>query len=171
MEIANINDFEEIMNLYIAVVDAVNKTDVKLGWNTSVYPDKTFIQDAISKKQLLILRNEGAIIAAAVVNHVVNEEYKLIDWRIKEPEEKIATIHAIATSPTHRGKRYSDIFLSAIEKYCKNNGDAAIHLDVIDTNYPAYKLYLRNDYIEIDNIEMYYEVVGKRKFWMMEKIL
>ena len=47
----------------------------------------------------------------------------------------------------------------------------AIHLDVIDTNIPAYKLYTRNGYKEADCIKMYYEVVGTCKFWMLEKVL
>ena len=61
--------------------------------------------------------------------------------------------------------------LSDIEDYCRKNGDLAIHLDVIDTNIPAYKLYIRNGYNEVDRIRMFYDVVGTRVFWMLERVL
>ena len=60
--------------------------------------------------------------------------------------------------------------MADIDEYCKQRGELAIHLDVIDTNIPAYKLYTRNGYKEIDCIKMYYEVVGTREFWMLEKV-
>ena len=171
MEFANISDIEAIMALYKRVVETVNKTNIKLGWNTELYPDEEFVKKAIQGRKMIILRDENRIVAAGVVNHDMNKEYDDIDWEVKEPKEKISTIHAFATDPDYRGKKTSDKLLSEIHAYCKENGDLAIHLDVIDTNIPAYKLYIRNGYAEADCIKMYYEVVGMRKFWMMEKVL
>lgn len=166
-----LSNLDEIFSLYKYVVEEVNKSTVKLGWNTDVYPDRTFIENAIKNGEMLCVFEEDKIIAAAVVNRNVIEEYKSVDWKIKEPAEKISTIHALTVSPDFRGKKVSSFFVEKISGYCKQNGDVAIHLDVIDTNIPAYKLYIRSDYEEIANIEMYYEVVGTRKFWMMEKSL
>jgi len=171
MVFANISDIEEIMTLYKRVVETVNKTTIKLGWNTETYPDEVFIKTAIEAHEMVILRDEDRIIAAGVVNHNMNKEYDDIDWMVKGPRDKISTIHALATDPDHRGKKTSDQFLSELEAYCKESGDLAIHLDVIDTNIPAYKLYLRNGYTEAACVKMYYEVVGTREFWMMEKVL
>lgn len=171
MEFATKQDVNRIMDFYREVVETVNASTVKLGWNTEVYPDETFVSESIEKKQMCIMKDGDTIIAAAVVNHNVNEEYDLIDWQIKEPADRIATIHALATAPSHRGKKLSDQFLQEIDAYCKSQKDVAFHLDVIDTNIPAYKLYLRNGYSEIACIKMYYEVVGTREFWMLEKVL
>ena len=77
----------------------------------------------------------------------------------------------LAVLPEKRACKISYQFLSEIEDYCRQQGDKAIHLDVIDSNIPAYKLYIRNGYTEVDCIKMFYEVVGTREFWMMEKIL
>ena len=120
---------------------------------------------------MFILRKDGRIVAAAAVNRKVNPEYDEIDWKIKGPPSKISTRHALAVSPDMRGGSISYEMLSDIEKYCRERGDTAIHLDVIDTNIPAYKLYTRNGYKEADCIKMYYEVVGTREFWMLEKVL
>lgn len=171
MEFATIADAKEIFELYKQVVEAVNKTDIKLGWNTDTYPDELFINKAIENGEMCIIRKGACIVAAAVVNHNMNPEYDDIDWKVKGPKEKLSTIHALAVSPAERGTGISKQMLEKIEAFCKKNGDLAIHLDVIDTNIPAYKLYTRNGYDEVACIKMYYEVVGTREFWMMERCL
>ena len=119
----------------------------------------------------ILIKASCRIIAAAVVNHTVIPGYDEIQWEVNAPKEKLATIHALAVVPDKQGDKVSYAFLADIEEYCRSNGDKAIHLDVIDTNIPAYKLYLRNGFKEIACTQMYYEVVGSRDFWMMEKIL
>lgn len=165
---------DDILKLYKFVVEEVNKTDIKLGWNCEVYPDMEFIKSAIACGDMKVITDNSEVIAAAVVNYNVNKEYDDIDWQIKAPKDeisKISTIHALAVSPLHRGKKLSDTFLQELEEYCRENNDIAIHLDVIDTNIPAYKLYMRNGYTEVACIKMFYEVVGTREFWMLEKVL
>lgn len=171
MEFALHKDIDEIMGLYRSVVETVNKTDVKLGWDPEVYPNASFVEGAIDRHECCICREAGRIVAVAVVNHNVNKEYDDIDWDIKAPKEKIATIHALATAVDHRHGSVSDRFLKEIDEYCRQTGDLAIHLDVIDTNIPAYKLYMRNGYTEVACIKMFYEVVGTREFWMLERVL
>ena len=171
MERATINDLNKIFDLYASVIKAVDKTDVKLGWQIERYPNKEYIEDSIKKGEMFILKEGDSVIAVAVVNHNVNKEYDQIDWKIKGPKEKISTIHTLCTAINKRGHKTSDAFLKDIADYCKEMGDLAIHLDVIDTNIPAYKLYTRNGYIDQAYIPMYYEIVGTRHFWMLEKVL
>ena len=171
MEFAVAADKNEILDLYRSVIEKVNTTSVRLGWNIDLYPNADFVEGAIARGEMCIIRDENRIQAAAVVNHTVNPEYDDIDWDIKTPREKIATIHALAVAPDKQGTRTSYRLLSDIEDFCRKAGDLAIHLDVIDTNIPAYKLYTRNGYRETDCVKMYYEVVGTREFWMLEKVL
>ena len=171
MELARPGDSGEILGLYREVIDKVNRSSINLGWNIEVYPGRSFVEDAIRNGEMCIMRDGGRIIAAAAVNHNVNPEYDDIDWEIKGPSDRIATIHALAVLPEMQGSNVSYSFLSDIERYCRENGDLAIHLDVIDTNIPAYKLYIRNGYKEVSRISMFYEVVGTRQFWMMEHVL
>ena len=171
MEFAKLSDETEIINLYKEVIESVNLTEVRLGWNIDIYPDATFINSAISKGEMCVIRDEGKIVAAAVLNHSVNPEYADINWEIKGPNDRLATIHALAVLPQKQGSKTSYRMLSDIEDYCRKSGDLGIHLDVIDTNTPAYKLYIRNGYKEVDRIKMFYDVVGTREFWMLERVL
>lgn len=171
MEIATYDDETGILDLYRDVIEKVNTTTVRLGWNIEEYPDINFIHNAISRNEMVIFREHERIIAAAVVNHTVIPGYDEIKWEITAPKQKLATIHALAVVPDKQGSKVSYLFLADIEEFCRSNGDLAIHLDVIDTNIPAYKLYLRSGFKEIACTQMYYEVVGSRDFWMMEKVL
>lgn len=171
MIFAGIEDLDDLVLFYTKVVEAVRGTKVLLGWDMDVYPNKAFLQEAIANRELCIYRKDGVIAAAAVVNHKMNPEYDEINWEIKEPKEKISTIHALAVSPDYRKQGIGDILLEEIARFCKSQGDVSIHLDVIDTNTPAYNLYMRKGYTEKDCISMYYEVVGTREFWMLERVL
>ena len=171
MEFAELSDVKEIMDMYERVIEKVNTTSVRLGWNTEIYPSLPFVSKAVSNGEMCILRKDGRIAAAAIVNHEVNPEYDEIRWEITGPKERLSTIHALAVSPDEQGRAVSYAMLRDIEDMCRKNGDLAIHLDVIDTNIPAYKLYTRNGYKVIDCIKMYYEVVGTREFWMLERVL
>ena len=171
MEFATLSDETEILELYRAVIEQVNQTEVRLGWDIDTYPDAAFIDRAVSDSEMCIIRDDGKIVAAAVVNHSVNKEYDDINWKIKGPKDKLATIHALAVLLEKQGGKTGSRMLAGIEDYCRKNKDLAIHLDVIDTNIPAYKLYTRNGYDEVDRIRMFYDVVGTREFWMMERVL
>lgn len=171
MEFALKGDEKELWHFYREVIDTVNGTSVRLGWDINVYPDDEFIQRAIADREMCIIRDNGKIVAAAVVNHNVNAEYNDVNWDVKGPANRIATIHALAVAPDRCGSKVSYKMLQDIEAFCIENGDLAIHLDVIDTNIPAYKLYTRNGYCEKAIIKMFYESVGTRTFWMMEKCL
>ena len=83
MESARREDAQEILDLYSLVIDVVNASTVRLGWNIKIYPDRLFIGKAIAVGEMFILRKDGRIVAAAAVNRKVNPEYDGIDWKIK----------------------------------------------------------------------------------------
>lgn len=159
-----------IMDIYTRAVAKVNEGPVRLGWNTAVYPNEEFITTALEEGELCVIKEAGNIIGAAVVNYTVNDEYDLIDWQVPGPKDKISTIHALVIAPEYWGGGYSSLFLQGILDICREKGDIANHLDVIDTNSFAEKLYLNNGFTKIKDISMYYEVVGTRSFAMLEYV-
>lgn len=164
-------EINEIYEFYIEIVEYMDTVGLRLGWDIEKYPNLEFVDEMVHDGSMFVIRENDEIICAAAVNHNVNPEYDDIDWEVKGPKEKISSIHALAVSPKYRGKNISDRFIGEIEEHCKNNGDLAIHFDVIDFNTPAYKLYMRSGYNDLGAIEMYYEVVGTKSFYMLEKVL
>lgn len=171
MEIANVRDINDVFDFYKMIVEHMNTKGLRLGWDIDKYPNLQFVEEMINAGDMVIVRDNDKIICAAAINHNVNPEYNDIDWDITGPADKISSIHALAVSPDYRGQNVSDKFLHEIEEYCRNRGDLAIHFDVIDFNTPAYDLYMRNGYTDKAKIEMYYDVVGYKYFYMIEKIL
>ncbi len=165
------SEIEEIFLFYKNIVEYMNENGPRIGWNIERYPDYSLVEETVKAGSMYIEKNDNEIIGAAVVNHEVNPEYDEINWEIKEPKEKLATIHALAIAPEYRGTGFSGDFLNDIENLCRENDDLAIHFDVIEGNEPAYKLYVRHGYREVATIKMYYEVVGTKEFYMMEKVL
>lgn len=169
--IADKNMLETVIAFYDNVTDTVaSRKMVNLGWKKNVYPDRTFVENAIDNGELLCFEQNGEIVAVAVVNYRVNDEYNAVKWQVTEPADKISTIHALAVDPRCWGSGLSYKFLMEILAYCKERGDVANHLDVIDSNDPALKLYLCTGYKDVEEIEMYYEVVGTRQFTMLEYV-
>ena len=58
MEFAKLSDETEIINLYKEVIESVSLTEVRLGWNIDIYPDATFINSAISKGEMCVIRDD-----------------------------------------------------------------------------------------------------------------
>lgn len=171
MNRAKEEEIQELYNFYKEIIEYMDTYGLKLGWNIEEYPNYDFVVEMVNAGDMFLIREDGKIVCAAAINHNMNPEYDDIDWKVKGPKDKISSIHALAVDPSYRGGKISDRFLKEIEDYCRENGDLAIHFDVIDFNKPAYKLYMRNEYIDHGAIEMYYEVVGYKNFYMMEKVL
>lgn len=170
LKVAEVSEIDRIFSLYKAVVEAVAKTPVKLGWRIDQYPSYEWVKDCVSKKEMLIFCEAEKIVAAACVNHQGNKCYGRVSWKVSEPAERISTIHAFCVDPSLWKRGVSSAFLKAILAYCKEKGDVANHLDVIDTNDKALKMYLKAGYEERAVMDMFYEVVGTRSFWMLEYI-
>ena len=170
LRVAEHPDIDAIFLLYKAVIEAVDKTPVKLGWRIDQYPSFEWITDCVAKHEMLVFCDGGKIAGAACVNYLGNECYARVSWKVTEPADKISTIHGFCVDPALWRSGVSSAFLKEILAWCRKNGDAAIHLDVIDTNDKAMKMYIKAGFEERAVMDMFYEVVGTRSFWMLEYI-
>ena len=117
---------------------------------------------------MLVFCDDENIVGACSVNYSVHEGFKLVDWKVKEPENKISSIHAFCVNPDFWRTGSSIAFLKEVIDYCRKNGDIANHLDVFDTNERAIKLYKKAGFEQREIREMFYESEGIRKCMMME---
>lgn len=68
----------------------------------------------------------------------------------------------------YRGMGLGTFLVKNIVLYAKQKNIKAIHLDVIDKNTLADKLYIKAGFKYISTEEIFYEVVGTRQFRMYE---
>ena len=131
-ELACLDDFNEIENLYWDLIDKSKEEPSFPDWEKGVHPSADFLMAGIVKKELFVLRD-------------VRYEY--------------------------RGMGLATQFVKNLISYAKLENIEAIHLDVIDKNTLADKLYIKAGFKYISTENIFYEVVGNRQFRMYEYVI
>ena len=131
-ELACLDDFNEIENLYWDLIDKSKEEPSFPDWEKGVHPSADFLMAGIVKKELFVLRD-------------VRYEY--------------------------RGMGLATQFVKNLISYAKLENIEAIHLDVIDKNTLADKLYIRAGFKYVSTENIFYEVVGNRQFRMYEYVI
>ena len=131
-ELACLEDFNEIENLYWDLIDKSKEEPSFPDWEKGVHPSADFLMAGIVKKELFVLRD-------------VRYEY--------------------------RGMGLATQFVKNLISYAKLENIEAIHLDVIDKNTLADKLYIRAGFKYVSTENIFYEVVGNRQFRMYEDVI
>ena len=131
-ELACLQDFNEIENLYWDLIDKSKEEPSFPDWKKGVHPSADFLMAGIVKKELFVLRD-------------VRYEY--------------------------RGMGLATQFVKNLISYAKLENIEAIHLDVIDKNTLADKLYIKAGFKYISTENIFYEVVGNRQFRMYEYVI
>ena len=131
-ELACLEDFNEIENLYWDLIDKSKEEPSFPDWKKGEHPSADFIMAGIVQKELFVLRD-------------VRYEY--------------------------RGMGLATQFVKNLISYAKLENIEAIHLDVIDKNTLADKLYIRAGFKYVSTENIFYEVVGNRQFRMYEYVI
>lgn len=131
-ELACLEDFNEIENLYWDLIGKSKEEPSFPDWEKGVHPSADFLMAGIVQKELFVLRD-------------VRYEY--------------------------RGMGLATQFVKNLISYAKLENIEAIHLDVIDKNTLADKLYIRAGFKYVSTENIFYEVVGNRQFRMYEYVI
>lgn len=131
-ELACLEDFNEIENLYWDLIDKSKEEPSFPDWEKGVHPSADFLMAGIVQKELFVLR----------------------DMRYE-----------------YRGMGLATQFVKNLISYAKLENIEAIHLDVIDKNTLADKLYIKAGFKYISTENIFYEVVGNRQFRMYEYVI
>lgn len=131
-ELACLEDFNEIENLYWDLIDKSKEEPSFPDWKKGEHPSADFLMAGIVQKELFVLRD-------------VRYEY--------------------------RGMGLATQFVKNLISYAKLENIEAIHLDVIDKNTLADKLYIRAGFKYVSTENIFYEVVGNRQFRMYEYVI
>ena len=131
-ELACLEDFNEIENLYWDLIDKSKEEPSFPDREKGVHPSADFLMAGIVKKELFVLRD-------------VRYEY--------------------------RGMGLATQFVKNLISYAELENIEAIHLDVIDKNTLADKLYIRAGFKYVSTENIFYEVVGNRQFRMYEYVI
>lgn len=170
-ELARLEDLGEIEKLYWDLIDKSKDEPSFPDWKKGEHPTSALLMDSIAKKQLFVLRDNGIIKACAIVNCNSNEEYQKVEWQVKERDNNVWILHALAVRYECRGRGLATQLVKNIIEQARLENIEAIHLDVIDKNTVADKLYIKLGFRYVSTENIFYEVVGIREFRMYEYVI
>ena len=75
------HDIDSIAMIYEAIHDEEEKGLAVIGWIRNVYPTRKTAEDGVKRGDLFVLEDEGAVVAAAVINQIQVAEYRYAEWK------------------------------------------------------------------------------------------
>lgn len=149
IQIACKNDFEDILNLYIEVIEDMKISPFSAHWDISIHPTKESLLSAIEKQELFILR-EKELLGAMVLDHGETVNYEKAPWQVEAGREESLVLHLLAVSPHYRKRGIAKQMLEEAITYAEKKKMKTFRLDVIKTNSPARNLYESNGFKQIE---------------------
>ncbi len=165
---AEIKEYDAVRLFYHSLIDGLKDSQCLVGWKKDIYPSPSFLMDSISGNELFLCRDDDEIVAAMVLNHRCNEEYKKYRWENETDNSELLVIHALGVHPAHSGKGYAKALVQEAIDIARETGMKAIRLDVLEGNYPAEKLYAGFGFQYKTTLQMFYEDTGWKNFRLYE---
>jgi len=165
---ARIAEFNEVRNFYDSVIDKMQDSEFKPGWEKGIYPTEKFLSDAINNQGLFVGTLNGKLVSAMVINHENAEGYEKAKWNIVATKEEVAIIHALGILPTYQGQGIAKQMVKEAILIAGANCEKAIRLDVLSSNIPAQKLYANMGFQYIDSLKLFYEDTGLTDYLLYE---
>ena len=139
---ADISQLDEIFSVYSNAIIAMEKDNIPQ-WD-EIYPDKTILEEDISKNQMYIGKIDNEIAVCFVLSEECDEEYKNGKWQF--PDSKFCVIHRLCVNPVFQNQGIATKTMEYIEKLCKSEGYDSIRLDCFTENPYSRRLYDKAGY-------------------------
>lgn len=118
------------------------------GWQSGVYPTEQTARVALNCGELFVMEEQGALVAAARINHVQVPEYALCPWEHAAPDKEIMVIHTLVVDPECGGRGLATAFVAFYEEYARSHGCLYLRMDTNARNIAARSLYKKLGYRE-----------------------
>lgn len=165
------NEYEDVKDFYYTLIDEMEGTQYGPRWVKGIYPSEDDIRGGIEKDEFYVGTENGKIIASVRINHEVNEGYEKGCWKVNSDYSRILILHLLAIGTGYQKRSLGkELVRFAIEK-AKNEGMAALRLDVISGNLPANRLYESMGFEPRGTVTLYYEDTGYTDFDLYEYIV
>lgn len=168
---AKIEMFESICGFFREMSAYLNSASFLPNGDDGSYPSKELIENSLKNKQLMVAETDGKIAAAVIINHDYDDLYNEINWGIDAEKEKVTVIHGLRVLPEFSRKGIAKTMMKTVIENCREEGQKAIRLDMIEGNIPAQKLYLGLNFEKRGFFDIEYDGVGAVPSWAYELVL
>lgn len=139
-------DIDSIAMIYETIHDEEGEGLAVIGWIRNVYPTRKTAQDGVRRGDLFVLEDEGAVVAAAVINQIQVPEYRYAAWKHRADDSEVMVLHALVVDPHQKGRGYGKAFVAFYEDYAKEHNCIALRMDTNVRNVGARYLYHKLGY-------------------------
>lgn len=144
LRLANKQDLPQLKTMYKDIVENMNKNKITI-WD-DVYPS-IFFESDILNKQLYVLEDDSVIVSAFCL---CDDNIDSIQW--KEPAAKALYIQRLGVNVLCMQKGIGSKTLDEAKEIARKLNYNYLRLLVVDFNYPAINLYLKNGFVKKEGV-------------------
>lgn len=171
IESGNVNDIDELEQLYNDLNDHLERNVNYPGWIKGIYPIRQNAIDGVKHGNLYVARYEGEIIGSIILSHEPEDAYYQAKWEFDSDYSDVFVVYTFVVHPKFLncgvGKALIDF---SIQESIKLNVKS-IRLDVYEKNIPAIKLYEKYGFKYIDTVDLGLGNYGLNWFRLYEKVI
>ena len=161
-----LNDIKEVSNFYDEVILYLDRNINYPKWKYKIYPSIISVTANVNKGFQYVAMNNNDIIAAFVLNDDGEGSYYKTSW--SKDIDKYMVIHAFAIKPDLQHKGLGSKIIDFCKEEALKQGYQGIRLDVVPENIPAKKLYLKNGFKYVGDIDLDRNIEDVPLFSMFE---
>ena len=152
-------ELKKLSEMYDAVLDQQEYDEYGPKWTRGIYPCEEDFIAHLEKGEYYGGFEDDDLACRAVMTIGEDEMYRDVKWMKKVDDDRVAIIHLLTVAPKYRGKGLSKKFLNYLFEEAAETADV-IHLDVLDGNLPADRLYLKIGFSFAGSYPAHYEDIG-----------
>ncbi len=164
-------DIDAIAKIYESIHAAEEGGRMTVGWISGVYPVRETAEDALRRRDMFVLEEDGCIKAAAIINKTQVDVYEGAPWSFEAPATEVCVLHTLVVDPRYAGQGIGKRFVAFYEKYALSRRCAVLRIDTNAINAAARALYSRLGYREADIVPCTFNGIPNVNIVLLEKKL
>lgn len=168
---ASTDDFDALWQFYTDVCAQQAHDQYSPMWTLDVYPAKEDIRGHLEAGEFYVATQDGRIAGALVITPHEDPEYAHIPWPTPAADDEVAVIHLLAVHPSMRGRHIGAKLVEDAIAVAGTMGKRVIHLDVVQQNQVASRIYKQAGFTFVGPYRVFYEDTGLMDFDMYEYAL
>ena len=152
-------ELNKVARMYDSVLDQQEHDEYGPKWTRGIYPCKNDFIEHLENGEFYGGFDGDVLSCRAVMTIGEDEMYMVADWKKKVSDDRVAIIHLLTVSPDYRHQGLSKRLLEYLFKEAEKTADV-VHLDVLEGNLPADRLYLKMGFSFAGSYPAHYEDIG-----------
>ena len=142
-----------------------------IGWIRGVYPTEDTARQALSRGDLFVQEDGGAIVGAAIINQTQVDAYYGGPWQYAAEDNEVMVLHTLVIDPDAAGRDFGKQFVAFYEDYAIQNGCKVLRMDTNSRNLRARAMYAKLGYREAGIVPCVFNGIAGVGLVLLEKML